>query len=418
MLSAADISVQQVLRYFTKRGLDVGLLVPTETGMAKGIMDATGNVRDFLRNSGLHDYDTQQQGTAHKRKIPTRLVTSSGIVGTTTSLYRPVTKHGDPRLWVYGLAQHADAGNVLVLIASGADELLIINASNAGLVPGVDPPNDSRIEIRDSEGVDLEALLAPLIATSNDVAIELLGMMQAIAGKWHKGIPGVRRDTEVGRLLEELLGIPANSSRSPDYKGIEIKAGRSRSTTRQTLFAKVPDWSISHLKSSAALLDAFGYERSKRHARQLRCTVTSLKANTQGLVLGLNNDQSQLLENSTRPDMSKVVAWRMQDLKDALQQKHPETFWVTASSRRTEYSEEFRYDHVLHTKKPMVNSLPTLLEAGVVTLDHLITRSLQGRVREQGPLFKIWRKDMDLLFPPGEFHLLRPDCHDRGKCPT
>ncbi len=49
MLSAADVSLQQVLRYFTKRGLDVGLLVPTETGMAKGIMDATGNVRDFLR---------------------------------------------------------------------------------------------------------------------------------------------------------------------------------------------------------------------------------------------------------------------------------------------------------------------------------------------------------------------------------
>ena len=48
--------------------------------------------------------------------------------------------------------------------------------------------------------------------------------MQAIAGNWHKGIPGVRRDTEVGRLLEELLGIRANSSRSPDYKGIEIKA--------------------------------------------------------------------------------------------------------------------------------------------------------------------------------------------------
>ena len=326
MLSAADVSVQQVLRYFTKRGLDVGLLVPTETGMAKGIMDATGNVRDFLRNSGLHDYETQPQGTDHKRRIQTRLVTSSGIVGTTTSLYRPVTKHGDPRLWIYGLGQHAEAGNVLVLIASGTDELLVINASIAGLVPGVDPSSDARIEIRDSEGVDLEALLAPLIETSNDVAIELLGMMHAIAGQWHKGIPGLRRDTEVGRLLEELLGIPTNSSRSPDYKGIEIKAGRNRSTTRQSLFAKVPDWSISYLKSSAAILDAFGYERSERHARQLRCTVSALKANTQGLLLGLNSDQSQLLENSTKPTMPRVVTWKMQDLKDALQKKHRRHF--------------------------------------------------------------------------------------------
>jgi hypothetical protein len=398
--------VQQVLRYFTKRGLEVGLLVPTGTGMGKGIMDATGNIRDFLRNSGLHDYDTQPQGTAHKRKIPTRLVTSSGIVGTTTSLYRPVTKHGDPRLWIYGLAQHAEPGNVLVLIASGTDELLVINASNSGLVPGVDPPANSRLEIRDATGVDIDALLAPLIVSSNEIAIELLGLMQAIAGNWHKGIPGVRRDTEVGRLLEELLGIRANSSRSPDYKGIEIKAGRSRSTTRQSLFAKVPDWSISHLKSSAAILDAFGYQRGDHHARQLRCTVSSKKANTQGLFLALNNEQNQLLEASNKPQMPKVVVWRIQDLKDALQKKHPETFWVTASSRRSGESEEFRYDHVLHTKKPMVNALPALLDAGVVTVDHLITRSLKGHVKEQGPLFKIWRRDMDLLFPPGDFYSL------------
>lgn len=406
MLSSADVSVQQVLRYFTKRGLEVGLLVPTGTGMAKGIMDATGNVRGLLRNSGLHDFDTQPQGTAHKRKITTRLVTSSGIVGTTTSLYRPVTKHGDPRLWIYGLAQHAEPGNVLVLIASGTDELLVINASNAGLVPGVDPPAGSRLEIRDIAGIDIEALLAPLIATSNEVAVELLGMMHAIAGNWHRGIPGLRRDTEVGRLLEELLGIRANSSRSPDYKGIEIKSGRSRSTTRQTLFAKVPDWSISHLKSSAAILEVFGYERDERHARQLRCTVSSKKANTQGLFLALNTEQTHLLEASNKPTTPKVVAWQMQDLKDALQKKHPETFWVTASSRRAGEFEEFRYDHVLHTKKPMVNALPTLLDAGVVTVDHLITRSLEGQVKEKGPLFKIWRKDMDLLFPPGDFYSL------------
>lgn len=406
VLSSADVSVQQILRYFTKRGLEVGLLVPTATGMAKGIMDATGNVRDFLRNSGIHDFDTQPQGTAHKRKLPTRLITSSGIIGTTTSLYRPVTKHGDPRLWIYGLGQHAAPGNVLVLLAPGPEELLIINASNAGLIPGVDPPAESRIEIRDVAGIDIEALLAPLVISSNEVATELLELMHKIAGNWHKGIPGVRRDTEVGRLLEELLGIPANSSRSPDYKGIEIKAGRSRSTTRQTLFAKVPDWSMSHLKSSAAILDAFGYERGERHARQLRCTVSSKKANTQGLFLALNHEQSQLLESSNKPAMPKVVTWQIQDLKDALQKKHPETFWVTASSRRGAESEEFRYDHVLHTKRPMINALPTLLDAGVVTVDHLITRSLKGQVKEQGPLFKIWRRDMDLLFPPGDFYSL------------
>lgn len=409
MLTASDVSVQDVLRYFTQRGIEVGLLVPTATGMAKSIMDATGNVRDFLRSSGLHDYDVQPQGEAHKQKIRTRIVTSSGIVGTTTSLYRPVTKSGDPRLWIYGLSQHAGPGNLLALVAIGPDELLVINTSNAGLVPGVAPPAHTRIQIRDLAGIDLEVLLAPLIAKSSEVAVELLELLRAISGKWHKGMPGVRRDTEVGRLLEELLGIKANSSRSPDFKGIEIKAGRSRSTTRQTLFAKVPDWSISSLKSSAAVLDAFGYQRGAKYAKQLRCTVSAKGANTQGLFLIVPSGEQRLVEASTKVGIPDVVAWQMQDLRNALQQKHPETFWVTASSRRSEGPEEFRYDHVLHTKKPMTNALPTLLETGVITLDHLITRSLEGRVKEQGPLFKIWRRDMDLLFPPGDLYSLLPE---------
>ena len=407
MLGAADVSIQEVLRYFTRKGLDVGLLVPTETGMGKGIMDATANVRDFLKSAGIHDFETQPQGTEHKRRISTRLVTSAGIVGTTTSLYRPVTKKGDPRIWIYGLAQYAEPGNVLVLIAVGNDELLVVNASNAGLVPGVSPRQGDHVRVSDAQNVNLDALLAPLIARTGVVADELLGLIRDLSNKWHRGIPGPRRDTEVGRLLEELLGIRTNSSKLPDYKGIEIKAGRKGGKNRQTLFARVPKWSISHLKSSAEVLDAFGYERAtEKYLKELRCTVSTRKPNTQGLFLALNSDQSQLLENSERPDVPKVVTWQVEDLKEALASKHPETFWVTAASRMGDGFEEFRYEHVLHTRKPMVNALPALLESGVVTLDHLITKDLKGKVKEQGPLFKMWRKDMDLLFPPGELHYL------------
>ena len=405
MLSAADVSIQEVLRYFTNKGLDVGLVVPTSTGMAKGIMDATGSVRDFLKASGVHNFDKQQQGGDHKKLVPTRIATSAGIVSTTTSLYRPVTKKGDPRLWIYGLAQHAEPGNVLVLIAVGNNELLVVNASNAGLVPGVSPPHGERLRIADCTDIDLEMILAPLLAVSRTVADELLALIRGISGQWHRGIAGKRRDTEVGRLLEELLGIRTNSSRLPDYKGIEIKSGRKGGKNRQTLFAKVPDWSISHLKSSAAILDTFGYRRATgKYERQLRCTVSARVPNSQGLYLGFSRDQALLHENSQHPRHPQVVAWRIEDLKQSLATKHPETFWVTAASRKSGDAEEFRYEHVLHTRKPMINALPTLLESGIVTVDHLITKDLDGRVKEQGPLFKIWKRDMDLLFPPGELY--------------
>lgn len=37
MLSAADVSISDVLRYFTQRGIEVAFLVPTETGMKKSV---------------------------------------------------------------------------------------------------------------------------------------------------------------------------------------------------------------------------------------------------------------------------------------------------------------------------------------------------------------------------------------------
>jgi hypothetical protein len=54
-----------------------------------------------------------------------------------------------------------------------------------------------------------------------------------------------------------------NSSRTPDYKGIELKSARENKGTRKGLFAKTPNWELSKFKNRTEILDAFGYwERS------------------------------------------------------------------------------------------------------------------------------------------------------------
>lgn len=406
MLSGADVSIAEVLRYFTSKGIEATFLVPTETGMKKSIMDATAPVREFFKSSRIHDFESQPQGQDHKRFIETQVVTSAGIFRTRTSVYRPCTKQGDPRIWVYGLASYASPGNVLALLAKADGELIIINASSAGLVPGVTSASNGALLIRDATNFDLGRFLAPLVSHTTAIADELLGLIRSHAGTWHQGLAGVRRDFEVGRLLEELLGIKANSSRAPDFKGIEIKASRGHAGTRQTLFARVPDWSTSPFKSSREILDVFGYMRNPKYERQLRCTVSARSPNSQGLHLVVEDSSDRLLEASTLPAYPKVAYWPIQTLKAALLEKHPETFWVSASSRAEAGREFFRYEKVLHTRKPMANALPALLEAGVITVDHLITRTLVGKVSEQGPLFKISRKNFDLLFPPGRLHIL------------
>ena len=68
--------------------------------------------------------------------------------------------------------------------------------------------------------------------------------------------------TGVGFTLETLLGITENNRQAPDYKGIELKAGRlnhKMPRSRTTLFSKIPDWSKSACSSGMLLLENYGY---------------------------------------------------------------------------------------------------------------------------------------------------------------
>ena len=48
----------------------------------------------------------------------------------------------------------------------------------------------------------------------------------------------VNSDTGIGRTIESLLGIEMNSSKAPDYKGIELKSFRDARNNRKGLFGK------------------------------------------------------------------------------------------------------------------------------------------------------------------------------------
>ena len=210
----------------------------------------------------------------------------------------------------------------------------------------------------------------------------------------------VDADTSVGRTLETALGININSSKKPDYKGIELKSFRNARTNRKNLFAQVPNWKLSKFKSSAEILDNFGYVRDADF--KLYCTVSSTTKNSQGLHLRVDSDIKQLIENSDREEVGDFVVWTLEKLHNRLKEKHRETFWVEAESTRINYQEHFQYKFVEHTRKPIASQFDLLIDQGIITLDHLIKRNSKGRVVEKGPLFKIKPKGIELLFPPSE----------------
>ncbi|HAB37271.1 MAG TPA: hypothetical protein DCE52_04590 [Rhodobacteraceae bacterium] len=62
MLDKSDTNISQTLATFNQHNIDVALLVPTQTGMEKSIMDATATLRSFFKENQFHDYETQEKG--------------------------------------------------------------------------------------------------------------------------------------------------------------------------------------------------------------------------------------------------------------------------------------------------------------------------------------------------------------------
>ncbi len=374
------------IKLLTEKSVELCLIEPTGTGLEKSIMDATGSVRAYLKANNIHDFELQKQGQESKIQINSFLISSDSLVNSVASLYRPNTKKGDPRIWFKGLGTYSNANDILGIIAFESD-LYVLNITQLDL--------HKLIESKISN--PLQDLVNEINQISNEVAEELLILLNKIAAKGP--VPAMlQADTAIGRTLETLLGIDINSSKKPDYKGIELKSYRDKRGNRKNLFAQVPDWNLSKFKSSAEILNAFGYSRGEDF--KLYCTVSTLVRNSQGLKLKMDSEISQLIENSDKASVGDFVVWGLETLHKRLLEKHNETFWIAADSVTIGGKEHFQYKKVEHTKKPIVSQFDILLEQGIITLDHLIKRKPTGSVVEKGPIFKIKPNALDLLFPP------------------
>jgi hypothetical protein len=393
MRQLSTLEIERI-KLLTEKSVELCLIEPTSTGLQKSIMDATGSVRAYLRSNNVHDFEAQGQGQENKIQIDTLLIQPSGYIKSVASLYRPNTKNGDPRIWFKGLGGYSNPNDILGIIAF-EEKLYVINITRL----------DLHELINNSVFNPLQDLVNEIKSISNRVADELLVLLKEIASKGP--VPAaLQADTAIGRTLESLLGIEINSSKKPDYKGIELKSFRDARGNRKNLFAQVPDWHLSRFKSSAEILNEFGYKRGDDF--KLYCTVSTLTRNSQGLKLKVDMEMQHLIENSDKVDIGDFVVWGLEILHKRLLEKHNETFWIAADSLTIDGKEYFQYKKVEHTKKPIVSQFDILLEQGIITLDHLIKRKTNGSVVEKGPIFKIKPNALDLLFPPSQIYPLVP----------
>lgn len=384
MLSLSDIDISQTSSAILNAGYDVSFLVPTQTGLEKSILDAHEPLRSFFNRTKLHNYSLQKQGVI--KHISAEFITSGEIFITKVSLYRPKTKKGDPRIWVYGLTKFVKAGNLLALVVVDK-QLYIFNCSNE---------------------CDFIAALGsglPRISKSlSPVATELLQKLVVISRKGFLRTV-INGDTGVGMTLETELGISANSSKNPDYKGIELKASRvnkhNRQRNRNQLFSKTPNWQLSPIVSAIELINKRGYTDQKG-CQALRQTVSGERVNAKGLYLDIdyaNDYLRQMFNNAESFSKEHDTTWVLQDLKNALLKKHRETFWVKAQHNSDRASELFHYIEVEHTANPYIDKLETLIETGLITMDYTMHIKPNGAIRDHGYLFKLHQNSKNSLFP-------------------
>ena len=379
------------LKLFVDKGMEVALIEPTATGLKKCIIDATSTLRILLKENHIHDYKSQGQGINNRVHERIYFIDEKSKNLSEASLYRPNTKNGDPRIWPKKLPQYAKPNEIICLFLF-QDKLHVTNISKYSI-------NDylsSKLNNPFKEILSLDNSISP-------IAKELLTKLKKIAANGpHETLN--ESATGIGETLESLLGIKMNSSKKPDYKGIELKSHRGRNN-RLNLFAQVADWSLSKFKSSKEILNNLGYKRGEDF--KLYCTVSTQVRNSQGLKFRLDDRIDCLIENSNKSRVGDFAVWRLEKLQSRLLEKHKETFWIKTDSIIENENEYFDFQLVNHTRNPILTQFDLLLGQGIITMDHLIKRNIKNEVREKGQLFKIKPNSVDLLFHQSIEHKLK-----------
>ena len=375
---------QRNLKFLVNHNVKFTQVEITPTGLAKGILDATAPMRAYFLESGIHNYERQLQGQEHKQIKTACVLTEGTQFFTKVSFYRPNTKKGDPRMWIYGLGSYTEGNDIHVLFWY-EKTLYSINITHVD----IEKCYESVVI-----NTPIKEILKAINQEGNTISEELLGRFRAVKDQWFES--EVVADTGIGRTIETFLGIKMNSDKTPDYKGIELKSHREkRSSKKNVLFTQTPDWDISKMKSGREIVEKYGYfneDGFKTYQNTVQCSVP----NSQILFLNVNHVNELLELQKESKKVEDVAVWRLIKLHQRLQVKHRETFWIEVENEMNDGKEYFRYKQIEHTKNPNIGQFDVLLEQNFITVDLLLCRpSGHGDTYS----FKIKKEGMPLLFP-------------------
>lgn len=369
------------LAFLANKGISYTLVHITATGFQKSILDATEPMREYFLEHDVHDYESQKQGTQNKIQLESYILTEKESIKTLTSFYRPETKKGDPRLWVYDIKKYCTPDDIIALTYFQST-IYVFNISKVDI-------SGAYFSLSSNP---LQELFKEIEKQSGSVAEELLSRLRAFSNEWIK--LDIEADTGIGRTIERLLGISMNCANEPDYKGIELKTARLKAT-RTTLFSKTPDWNLSACKSTKEILAKCGYLTNDGRLTYHNTLVCDAP-NSQGLFLLVNESTDHLEIKQKKIEKNfDIAVWRLKTLHETLKKKHAETFWISTNTRKNEGFTEFQISAITHSRKPIISQFDYLLLQRRISVDLLLGRGTGGDTYA----FKLKKGNVPLLFP-------------------
>lgn len=365
---------------------EYALIRLTGTMLHKSIMDAGQPIRKVFKDGSILDYATIDKGTANKqfREI---IMLQNEVNTLNCSFYRPETKNGDPRFWIYGLKSNVEEGDLLY-ITTYNQQIVIIPLTHAAF-------NETVINNF-------------FIAESTNSKRELVELVTALnrQGPILSVSPEKSNAKDIGETLERALNIIPNSSKNADYNGdIEIKAKRKGIKTSDTLFSMIPDWSASLISSSPAMIQNFGYESTKYDGFIDLFITVSNKPNNQGLYLKVDEEKNKLSQYyvNHKGEHIETCIWHLDELENRLMQKHPATLWVLGEQVPINGEIYYHYNEAVYTEKPLFASFLLLISKGYITYDWRGRIKVDGTgYKDKGHCFRLKPKYRDILFASSE----------------